>query len=226
MEFTPRLALLALLLLVLPAAVTVLFLARNAHPAVASGDQPGGVIEGRLVSRGAPAPGTALDGVALEIAGVPREGPASILARGTTGAQGRFALAVPPFAGHYEIRVAPGVWQPSTAPVSLLGDAAKGGRTEAVVPVRAAARLELTFVRRSGTAVRGGRWTIAGEASRNWFSAAGSSFESSGSFDGAELTIDGLPPMRARVLVRLDGGDRSELVVDLAVGPNRHTVEL
>ncbi|MCY2959948.1 MAG: hypothetical protein NTY35_07255 [Planctomycetota bacterium] len=222
MDFSPRIALLALLLLVLPAAVTVLFLSRQAHRAVTAGAQPGGTLAGRLEPRGGAAPSASVEGADVEIAGVAIDGSSRVLARGTTDANGRFALAVEPYQGTYEVRVRGGVWQPSAVPASLLDSAG----AEVLVPVHPGARLELGFARRSKSAVRGGDWTLDGEVGRSWFSAwGGSRFERSGSFTGPELVVEGLPPMRARIVVRLDGGDRTELVIDLAVGPNRHTVE-
>lgn len=224
MGLSPRIVLFALLLLVLPAAFTAVFLARHARPAVEAGAQPGGAIEGRLAPREAGPAGTRVDGVALEIAGVALDGTTQILARGTTTSGGHFVLEVPPIDGHYEIRVVPGPWHGPAAPVSLL-DTERNAPLD--VPVYAAARLELKFARRSGAPVRGGAWSLDGELGRSWFSSwSGRRFERDGTFAGPELVVEGLPPIRARVVVRLDGGDRAELVVDLAAGPNRHTVEL
>lgn len=221
---SPRIALFALLLLVLPAAFTAVFLARNARPAVKAGPQPGGRIEGRLVPRDEPDSRASVEGVAIEVAGVSQDGSSTALVRGTTAPEGRFVLDLPPFVGHYEVRVLPGAWQASATPVSLL-DADRGDPVE--VPVRAAARLELKFVRRFGAPVRGGDWSLDGEVGRSWFSAwSGRRFDLRGSFAGPELVVEGLPPVRAHVVVRIDGGERAELVVDLAAGPNRHTVEL
>lgn len=229
MVLSPRIVLLALLLLVLPAAFTALFLSRHAHPAVQPDAQPGGVIAGRLVARDVATAGTgaATGGVDLEIAGVAADGSSSIVARGTTAADGSFEVQVPPFDGLYEVRVAPGDWQAVAWPVSLVAEPGAGTAVPVEVPVHAAARLELAFARRSGPPVRGGEWTIDGEAGRSWLSAwGGRRVERSGSFAGPELAVEGLPPMRARVVVRLAGGGRTELVIDLRAGPNRHTVDL
>jgi len=219
-QLTPRLVLLALVLLVLPALVTALFLARNAHPAVEAGAQPGGALEGRLEPRD-PTGAASIGGVELVVGGRGADGSLRELARGRSSEDGHFAIDVPPFDGRYEIRVVEGAWQSEVVPASLLGE-----RGPCVLPLRGASQLDLAFVRRSGTPVRGGRWTITGEASRSWFSASGATLERSGTFDGARLSLVGLPPMRARILVRLDGGDRTDLVIDLAIGPNRHTVEI
>jgi hypothetical protein len=228
----------ALVLLVLPALVTALFLARQVRWAVAPGAQPGGNIAGRLAPIGVVPSGTTLEGVAVAIVGVPHDGPdrpsevrgrttadgpARTVAEGTTDAGGRFTLEVPPIDGHYEVRVFGGGWQSSVVPVTLLD----GAGHETIVPVRPAARLELKFTRRSGAPVRGGEWTLEGTLNRSWFSAwTGAQFARDGRFSGPDIVVEGLPPIPMRAWIRLDGGERTELVIDLAVGTNRHTVEL
>ncbi len=223
MSLSPRLILVALVLLVLPAAVTALFLARQARWAVAPGAQPGGRITGRLAPIGGVAGDASLENLAVEIVGVARDGSTHTESSGLTNASGRFELEVQPLDGHYEARIEGGGWQTINVPISLVDGLGK----ELLIPVRPAARIELTFVRRSGVPVRGGEWSLDGEVGRSWFSAwSGRLFERRGTFTGPDLVVDGLSPMRAHVVIRLDGGDRTELVMDLVVGPNRHTVDL
>ena len=50
--------------------------------------------------------------------------------------------------------------------------------------------------------------------------------ERNGKFTGTTLAIDGLPPLRATLNVDLGGGELVELVLDLQVGMNRHTIDL
>jgi hypothetical protein len=54
----------------------------------------------------------------------------------------------------------------------------------------------------------------------------GTRIERRGKFSGSTLAIDGLPPLRATLAVDLGGGESVEIVLNLAVGENRHTVEL
>jgi hypothetical protein len=237
-NISPRLVVVALVLLVLPALVTALFLARQVRWAVAPGAQPGGTIAGRIAPVGAVPNGLALEGLAVVIVGVPHDGPdrtselrgrttadgpSRTVAEGTTDAGGRFTIAVPPIEGHYELRISGGGWQTSIVPVTLIDKADQ----ETVVAVRPAARLELKFTRRSGEPVRGGEWTLEGTLNRSWFSAwTGAQFARDGRFSGPDFVVEGLPPIPMRAWIRLDGGDRTELVIDLVVGANRHAVEL
>ncbi|MBL8861012.1 MAG: hypothetical protein JNK02_03290 [Planctomycetes bacterium] len=217
---TRRLAVLAFLLLVLPAAFTALFLARHARPAVEPAAQPGGRVVGRLVPVGSPGP---LADVAVELLGVARDGAERLLERGLTDDGGRCTFEAPPLDGHYVLSLPPGEWIPARVPFSL----AAGTRGDVELPVRRAAVLELDFEQRSGLGLHGGTFTIRGEAGRSWFSPWRSTqYERSGEFEGASMRAPGLPPGRATITVRLAGGASTELVVDLAPGPNRGRIEL
>lgn len=223
MGISPRLVLVAVSLLVLPALVTALFLARNAHWAVAPGAQPGGTIRGRLARVDDLPTGFTLAGVDVEIVGVARDGPTRTHARGVTDAEGRFELPVEALDGHYEIRVTGGGWQDAFAQATLID----ADEREVLVHVRPAANLAITFTHPSGALVRGGEWTIEAERARSWFSAfAGRTPPRKGTFRGPDLVVEGLPPTRVYLHVLFDGGDRSELVLDLAVGQNSSTIEL
>lgn len=228
-----RLVLLALLLLVVPAAVTALFLARHARPAVEPDAQPGGRVEGRLVARGAAAPiaasaadggaRDALAGATIVLLGVARDGALRELARATTGADGAFAFDAPALDGHYAARLEPGAWMEAVVPFSL----AHGAPRAVVVPAHVAAELELEFECAAAGEVSGGAWTIEGQAARSWFSPwRGARFTRSGRLAGARLEVGGLPPVRVTVRVRFEGGDATELEIDLAPGRNRRTIRL
>ncbi len=248
MGISPRLLLVALGLLVLPALVTALFLARNAHWAVAPGAQPGGTIRGRLapvddvptgaaiaevppagvvpagvVPAGVTLAGVTLAGVSVEIVGVARDGHTRSHARGVTDAEGRFELPVEAVDGHYEVRVTGGGWQDAAVQATLID----ADEREVLVHVRPAASLAITFTRRSGGLVRGGEWTLESERPRSWFSAfVGRTPARKGSFRDPKLVVEGLPPTRVHLHVLFDGGDRTEIVIDLAAGPNHSTIEL
>jgi hypothetical protein len=221
---SPRLVLLALLLLVVPAAVTALLLAGGGRRPVRDGAQPGGTLRGRLVAGAGSPDADALGGVRVEVVAIAPDGSALPLASASTDPDGRFALELPPALGHYEVRAGAGAWQPAAQPFSLLGGALEG---ELVVPLLPAARLEVEFARTDGRAVRGGAWTLDGDPGGSWLSAwRRGRVSARGAFQGARLALDGLPPMRAQLVVRLDGGERVDLVLDLAPGPNRHAVSL
>lgn len=224
MSLSPRLFVVALLLLVVPAGVTALFLANQSRFLVSDGAQPGGMIGGRLVpGEGSPA-GSVAGGVEVELAAVAPDRVARSLARTTSDADGRFLLEAPPVDGHYELRAGGGEWQRSVQPYSFLREPPAGGLT---VTLRPAARLELEFARRSGLPVRGGEWHLVGETRSGWWSNwLVGPVERSGKFTGTTLRVDGLPPLRATLNIDLGGGELIELVLDLQVGMNRHTIDL
>lgn len=224
MSLSPRLLVVALLLLVVPAGVTALFLSSQSRSAAADGAQPGGMIGGRLVPiAGSPADAR-LGGLDVELVAIAPDGVARTLVRAAADEDGRFLIEAPAIVGHYELRAGGGAWQPAAQPFSLLRGPPSG---ETTVHLRPAARLALSFVRRSGLAVRGGQWQLDGAAGSGWLPAfGGTRIERSGKFSGAAFEIDGLPPIRGRLRIDLGGGERVEIVLNLAVGENRHTVEL
>lgn len=224
MSLSPRLFVVALLLLVVPAGVTALFLSKQVRSLVTAGAQPGGVIGGRLVPGDDSPPGLALSGVDVELLAVAPDHVVRSLARTTADAEGRFLLEAPAIEGHYELRAGGGDWQRSVQPFSFLRGALEGGVTVRLLP---AARLELSFARRSGLPVRGGEWLLHGENASGWLPIwSGARISRAGKFTGTTLAIDGLPPLRATVKVDLGGGEIVEVVMNLGVGPNRHVIEL
>lgn len=224
MSLSPRLLVVALLLLAVPAGVTALFLTNQARFQVTDGAQPGGVIGGRLVPIAGSPSGLFLDGIEVELAAVATDGVARTLARTETDVDGRFLIEAPAIDGHYELRAGGREWQRSVQPFSLLRGPAAGGVS---VHLRPAARLELTFARGSGLPVRGGEWQLEGENRSGWWSNwLGERIERRGKFTGTALEIDGLPTLRVRVNIDLGGGELVEIVLDLGVGLNRHTIAL
>jgi len=223
-SLSPRLLVVALLLLVVPAGVTALFLSKQARFLVTDGAQPGGVIGGRLAAVAGSPPTLSFDGVEVELLAVAPDDVARTLARTTADAEGRFLIEAAAIDGHYELRAGGDAWQRSVQPFTLLRGHPQDGTT---VHMRPAARLVLEFVKRSGLAVRGGEWQLEGEGNSGWVSAwIGARIERRGKFSGTTLEIGGLPPLNARVTVDLGGGESVEIVLNLAVGENRHTVEL
>ncbi len=224
MSLSPRLLVVALLLLVVPAGVTALFLSKQARSLVADGAQPGGMIGGRLVPGEGSPPGSVTSGVEVELVAVAPDRVARSLARTTADPEGRFLLEAPAIEGHYELRAGGGEWQRSVQPFSFLREPPASGVT---MHLRPAARLELDFARCSGLPVRGGEWQLEGENRSGWWSnLLGGRIERRGKFTGTSLVIDGLPPLRATVRVDLGGGELFEIVMNLDVGMNRHVIEL
>jgi hypothetical protein len=85
------------------------------------------------------------------------------------------------------------------------------------------ARLLLHCTRADGGAPAGGTYSIVGrprQALRIGFLGEPMRFE--GSFEGGELSVDSLPPMRAELLVRFESGERMELELELFEGLNEH----
>ncbi len=223
MSVSPRLAILALLLLVVPALVTGLFLANTLRLGVRDGAQPGGVVRGRLVPFTAAPDEVRLGGLAVDLVGIGTEGAATLLATAATGDDGRFEIAAPAIEGHYELRAGGGAWQRGIQPLSLIG----GAPDEVTFALLPAARIEVAIERRDGRPVRGGEWTLEVEAQSRWFSPwIPAQTPRRGTFEGSEFTVDGLPEARVLVLVRLDTGERVELLLDLAAGVSRHTVRV
>jgi hypothetical protein len=223
-SLSPRLFLVALLLLVVPAGVTALFLANQSRLLVMDGAQPGGMIAGRLVPGEGSAPGSVTGGVEIELVAVAPDRSVQSLVRTTSDSEGRFLLEAAPIEGHYELRAGSGEWQRSALAYSFLREPPPGGLT---LTLRPAAQLELEFARRSGLAVRGGEWHLVGEIRSGWWSSLlAGPLDLRGKFSGTTLRIDGLPPLRATLNVDLGGGELIELVLDLKVGPNRHTIDV
>ena len=185
--------------------------------------QPGGRIEGALVDPdGAP---IADENVRLVLVRDP-QGPVEA-ATARTGRDGRFAFDAPALVGHYDLVAGGGTWQRLRQPHSFVD---RAGR--AIEPAPVEMRLErgcelaLTFARRDGHPADDGAYDLDGELGRGFFfGLVRPALRQSGSIAAGELAIGGLPPMRARLVARMAGGERIELALELVPGLNQKRIE-
>lgn len=219
MGVPPRLALLALALLLLPALVTGLFLASRGAGAVEDGAQPGGRVRGVLLASATH--GASVAGVEVELRAVSPDGRAVPLATGRADADGRFEIQAVPCLGHYELQAGGVEWVRTARALSLRSDPG-----EVELELEPAARLRVAFRRGAGPPVSAVAWRLVQGARGSWFSRRRPEVALAGRVSGPELVVEGLAPGRARLEARLDRGEVVELVLDLRAAWNEHRIDL
>lgn len=221
-----KLVLLVSLLFGAPALVVFsLFEARRPSlvaPEIA-GEQPGGGIEGLVQAED----GTPLAGERVELLLVRGGGERASHAAVLTDQLGRFAFEVPPLRGRYEIVAGGGTWQPARQPFSFVDRAGeRAAPRPAVLELVPGCRLELTFARADGGAAEEGEYDLRGELGEGYFfGLVRTELRRSGTFSAGELVLDGLPPMKAELAVRLSSGARIDLALELVPGENAKRIE-
>ena len=216
--------LLVIVLFVLPAIIVVRMLAANSRAEVLDGPQPGGVVHG-VVAGPQEVPASGVIVVASDVAGnvIGAE-----LARTVTRADGAFELTLPAVEGRYLLRFTGADWQPSQIEFGwLLPGGEQQAPSELNVVLKAGCGLDVEIVGPDKLPVGSGRYQLTGIASGGLLGGfTQSRLSLSGRFEHGAFTVDGLPPERTRLQVRLENGDRVDAVLDLAPGRNRHKVEL
>ncbi len=212
------------LLFVLPALVTLVLLTSNAKIEFVDGAQPGGVVAGR-VARSDGSPCADVDVVALKVTGnlIGDE-----LARTRTDAGGAFEVTLPPLQGRYVLRFSGTALQEALVEHGWIGQGnAAITPPPLAVEMRAGCRLEVEIVGPDKAPAGSGKFEISGATGGGLLSGfAQAHLSRSGSVEGGKFTVDGLPPMSARLHVRLDSGERVDSVLDLTEGSVRHRIEL
>lgn len=219
-----RIVLLVLLFFGLPAIVTLALLRSGSHADVSDGAQMGGTVRGVVqLESGKPAPAVEVTAFGLEGNVRGRE-----FAKTNCAGDGAFELALPPTKGRYLLHF--------KSPELVEQDVEFGwidasGKTVAREPLairmQPGSRLEFEIVHADKSRADAGTFELSGASSGGFFSAwNGTEFVRRGSFENGTFSVDGLPAMNVHVLVRLANGARVDSVLKLALGANKHRVEL
>lgn len=214
---------LALLFVVgVPAVVALSLSSQGAGTRPKSGPQPGGKLVGVVEGGGA-----RLADVRVELVGLATDGARTPLGTTRTGPEGAFEIVAPTFDGIYELVAGSGAWRAAAEAASFVG---WDGRARAPDPVSfrliPGAELTLTFVRRDGRAIGGGKWTLSSRQPGAFLMMGTWQEVGSGALDGGVLRADALPIGPAKAVLRLDSGERVEVDVELAHGSKSETVEI
>lgn len=203
-----------LLLVLLPAVVTAVLLQWGGGGRVARGAQPGGVVRGVLKDpSGAPLAGEPVVALAVSPLGATSE----LSGSATSDLAGRWALELPPLDGGYLLRLGGRSAVALEQAVSLIGREPGEEPRELELVLQRGATLVVELPRELR-----GRWLVEGQPAGGAFGLfAGSPWRKEGEFEGRAFRVEGAPPMDARILVRVEGGERWEWTLRLAAGDNQ-----
>jgi hypothetical protein len=220
-----RIVLLVLLLFGLPAIVTTSLLVSNVKRDVHDGAQPGGGVRGTVRDEQA----HAVDGIAVTaFALAPAAGTRTLLGVTHTDTNGAFQMTLPPVSGHYELRFTGAEWQELRVDHGWLDQAGKPvdpGPLE--IQMHAGCSLVVDIVGSEDRPAGPGTFELEGAPSTGIFGGWMSLHETRhGSFENGSFSIEGLPPMHGRLLIRMSTGERIDSTLDLVRGKNHHKVEL
>lgn len=91
---------------------------------------------------------------------------------------------------------------------------------------RPRARLVIDCARADGRGPAGGTYSITGRPKQSLpIGFLGEPLRFQGEFEGAQLVVENLPPMRADVVLLFESGERVELRLELIDGDNRHQLK-
>jgi hypothetical protein len=219
-----RIVLLVVLLFGLPAIVTTALLFTNVPRAVHDGPQPGGVVRGIVHDeQQQPIAGVEVSALALLSDGTPTQ-------LGTThaGAHGEFELSLPPVQGRYWLQFKGPEWQLAAVEHGWLDQAGRPfdpGKLD--VTLHEGCSLEVDLVRAENKPAGPGTFELEGAPSTGLFGSwLGARETRHGSFANGSFSVESLPPMHARLMIRMSTGERIDSTLDLVRGKNHHKVEL
>lgn len=219
-----RMILLVSLLFGLPALVTLVLLTSSTKLELVDGPQPGGIVQGRVARPGGSA-GIDVDVVAAQVTGnlIGDE-----VARARTDTAGAFAIELPPLEGRYVLRFTGQALQEALVEYGWIG---RGGVSTQPPPVsvemQTGCRLEVEIVGTNKQPAGAGNYELTAATNAGLLGGfAQGRVARSGVIEKGTFSVDGLPAMNVRLLVRLDSGERVNSVLDLAEGVNRHKIEL
>lgn len=214
----PRLGVVVLLLVLagMPFILTSRLLSSEFSKEAPIGTQPGGRVAGRLVD----VAGVSLAGLQVELWLVDAGGGTELHDRMSSGRGGEFSFEVPALEGCYLLRTGGGTHRRLERFVSLVGR-----EQVSDLELELAAGCTLTVVIESEPPVLGGRAVLTGRLSNGpLFGLVPLELRPiERRFKGAEVSIDGLPPLDASVRIELDGGRRIEFDIELSPGETRRT---
>lgn len=209
-----RVALLVALFFGVPALLTLTLITSDFAQEAKHGLQPGGAIRGRLVGpEHAPAAGVEVELFLDPTRGT--AGPCQPRVCTRSDAQGAFELVAPPLDGRYTVVAGGGTWQHAARAFSFVGS---DPRAECELELVPGCALEIRFVRRDGSPAGEGSFDLDGKAGGFRFGFGRPPVREQGRIAAGVLRVDGLPPLKAHVLVRFDSGESLELELELAAG--------
>jgi hypothetical protein len=219
-----KIFLLVALLFGLPALVTLGLLTSRTKSELVDGAQPGGVVKGRVARPNGKA-GSEVDVIAAKVVG---NSIGDELARVRTDAEGAFEIKLPPHEGRYVLRFTGQALQEALVEFGWI---ARGGKRieppELAVEMHAGCRLEIEIVGADKRPAGGGKYELSGSTNAGLLGGfAQGRVSRSGAFEKGAFSVDGLPPMSARLQVRLDSGERVDSVLELVEGTSTHKIEL
>lgn len=209
-----RVALLVALFFGVPALLTLALITSDYAQEARHGLQPGGQLRGRLVGpERAPAAGVEVELFLDPTRGT--AGPCQPRVRASSDAQGLFTLNAPPVDGRYTVVAGGGVWQHAARAYSFVG---REPPPECELELVPGCQLEIRFVRRDGAPAGDGSFDLDGRAGGFRFGLGRASVSEQGKLTAGVLRVEGLPPLKAHVLVNFDSGERLEFELELQAG--------
>jgi hypothetical protein len=217
-----RLALIVVVFFGVPALLTLGLIHSDRAQEAQRGLQSGGTIRGRVLGPD----GEGLAGVALALLLDPSTGeaPEAIEARATSGPDGRFELQATGLDGRYTVVAGGGIWRHAARAFSFIG---RSPDEEFTLRVEPGCELEVQVARSDGGAAGAGSFVLEGRPQAGWFSVFGEpELRREGRLEDGRVRVDALPPMHARLFVRLETGESIELELDLEPGRTQRDVRL
>lgn len=215
---------LAVVMLTLPLFMALHSATENARPATQRGDQPGGLIRGRVLDHlGQP---LASHRVQLLVMAPGVKGQQEV----ETDLAGAFVFEAPPASNAiYRLQAGGGIWIRSVRELGFLtaaGEAIPGG-LEQDLQLTLGAVLVIELEGQNRKPVGHADVHIRGEwQEKGLFRFAPRTLEQSHSLEGSPLRLEGLPPMKGRVTITLDGGRVISFDIQLPEGETFRRIRL
>lgn len=220
----PRLLLLVLFLVGVPAVVTLVLLGEGSPAEAASASQPGGTVSGTVRD----ADQRPLWDARVEAWTIDRAGDARRVTETRADHEGVYRVELPAVDGRYELRFEASDQVELRLPFAFSGPG-EGPRTvdRVDVEMRPGASLAVEIHRVGARGAASGRWELASTPTSGWFGGlSGPPVQRSGRFERGAFTVDHLPPAAVHLFVQLDTGETIEAELQLTRGPNRHAVDV
>ncbi len=195
----------------LPISITLQLWLSRLSVGVASGDQPGGCLQVRLLDPG----GEPAVGHTVELQLLPVGGPPRSFGTSTVNGEGRTAFAAPPLLGKYRLLAGGGGYRRVGRECSFLD--AEGNeveQAETLLELRQGVQIALSFTRKGGGRPAGGQvWLDGSTLDGPLLGLLGTPIELTQDFEGGECLLEGLPPLEGTVRVRFGTGAELEFQV-------------
>lgn len=215
---------LAFMMLALPLLLAINLSTSSQMIAATRGDQPGGLIEGRVFDHEGQPIGNHT--VQLSVTG-PSSGVSHEV---QTDAYGSFRFDAPPATqASYRLRAGGGPWRWQTRDVGFLrsdGELIEGG-LQVDFDLQLGAVLVLKVLGKGGSPMGYAEVRLMGEwAESGLLRFSPRVLDQTRSFSSSPMILDGLPPMQGRVSISLDGGRVVSFDLELPVGETMKHIQL